>query len=79
VVGDHYDEGVLGIFIPDGAIIPDKLVDGIFSEGLFYGSRFWVVEWGEKVYNDGPSFSPSWKEGDDVSEAIGVTFHERAD
>lgn len=96
VVGRHYDEGVLGIFIPDGAIIPDRLAEemwlkgklagknknrvkrteryGIVSEGLFYGSRFWTLCGNEKVYQDGPSWNPSWVEGQDVTKEIGVTF-----
>lgn len=96
VVGRHYDEGILGIFLPDGAVVPDKLAeemwvkgklagkkgnrvkarerDGILSEGLFYGSIFWVVESEGKVYNKGPSWNPAWTEGQDVTAEIGVTF-----
>lgn len=99
VVGRHYDEGTLGIFIPDGAIIPDKLADemwvkgklsgkmknrvkardrdGVFSAGLFYGSRYFVVESGVRRYIDSPSWNPAWTEGQDVSEEIGV-FLEKA-
>lgn len=96
VVGRHYDEGVVGIFIPDGAIIPDRLAEemwlkgrlagknkdrvkkternGIVSEGLFYGSRFWLLKDGEKVYQNGPSWNPTWVEGQDVTKEIGVIF-----
>lgn len=96
VVGRHYDEGVIGFFIPDGAIVPDKLADemwvrgklsgknrnrvksrerdGVFSSGLFYGSRYFVVESGNKEYVDSPSWNPSWAEGQDVSQEVGVIF-----
>jgi hypothetical protein len=102
VVGDHYDDGTLGFFIPDGAIIPDKLAEemwvkgklagkqrnrvkardfkGVFSEGLFYGSRYFLLTttlWvpGGRTYHDSPSWNPAWKEGDDVTEEVGVTFN----
>jgi len=26
-VGDHYDENTLGIFIPEGAVVSDKLAE----------------------------------------------------
>jgi hypothetical protein len=96
VTGNHYDEGVLGVFIPDGAIIPDKLADemrvlgklagkkgnrvkakemlGVYSEGLFYGSRFFDVADGQKVYDVGPSWNSDWIEGQDVTEELGISF-----
>lgn len=100
VVGDHYDEGVLGIFIPDGAIVPDKLLEdmwlkgklagkqknrvkardreGVYSAGLFYGSGYWYMnpENREIERITSRSWNPEWKEGDDVTEQIGVTFKE---
>jgi hypothetical protein len=94
VVGRHYDEGTFGFFIPNGAIVPDKLAEemwvkgklsgknkdrvkaremhGVFSEGLFYGSRYFVVQSGEKVYIDTPSWNPAWVEGQDVANEVGV-------
>lgn len=102
VVGRHYDEGVLGVFIPDTAVIPVKLLDemrlynhalgkgrlggkkgdrvkarevqGLLSEGLFYGSHFYDLVDGKKVYDVGPSWNPDWIEGQDVTEELGVTF-----
>jgi hypothetical protein len=98
VVGVHYDEGTLGIFIPDGAIIPDKLAEEMWlkgklagkqknrvkarpmrgerSDGLFYGSRFYEVKDGQQVWVESASWNHSWKEGDDVTAEIGVTFRE---
>ena len=95
VVGRHYDEGTMGFFIPDGAIVPDKIAEemwvkgklsgknkdkvkaremhGVFSEGLFYGSRFWMLEAEEKIYKESASWNPLWVEGQYVSEEIGVT------
>ena len=45
---------------------------GVFSEGLFYGSRYFVVEFGEKVYIDSPRWNPAWVEGQDVANEVGV-------
>lgn len=96
VVGKHYDEGVLGIFIPDGSIVPDKLAeemwvkgklagkkgnrvkarerDGVYTAGLFYGSRFFTkTDDSVKVYQNSASWNPDWKEGDDVTAEIGIT------
>lgn len=39
VVGDHYEEGALGIFIPDGAIVPDKLAGEMWVLGKLAGSK----------------------------------------
>ena len=91
MVGDHYDDGVLGFFIPEGAIVPDKLaeemwvkgklagkrrnrvkarmMDGVHSDGLFYGSRYYAT--GE--YIDSPSWNPTWVVGQDVSEEVGIS------
>jgi hypothetical protein len=38
--------------------------NGVWSEGLFYGSQ-------------GASWNPAWKEGDDVAAEVGVTFNLR--
>ncbi len=79
----HYEHGQLGFFIPEGAVVPDKLAkemlvfgmlagkkkdtvrakqrQGIASDGLFYGSQ-------------GESWNPAWKEGDDVTDEVGITF-----
>lgn len=99
VIGRHYDEGTLGIFLPDGAIIPDKLADemwvkgklagkqknrvkattrdGVRTDGLFYGSRYYIETDNTRTYQDTPSWDPNWKEGDDVTTQIGVTFKEQ--
>jgi hypothetical protein len=96
VVGDHYEDGTPGVFIPGGAIVPDKLAEemwvkgrlagkqkdrvkaremrGSWSDGLFYGSRYFEVVNGEKVYHDGPSWNPAWVEGQDVTEELGIVF-----
>src|SRR5579859_59398 len=82
VVGDHYFEGQLGFYIPEGVIVPDKLAEemwvlgrlagakhnrvkarlmsGVLSEGLFYGSQ-------------GASWNPAWREGDNVASEVGIT------
>jgi hypothetical protein len=101
VVGNHYEDGTLGFFIPDGAIVPDKLAEemwvkgrlagkqknrvkarkfkGVHSDGLFYGSRYFLPtstlsKLRGKTYHDSPSWKPEWKEGDDVTEQVGIIF-----
>lgn len=39
IVGDHYNEGTLGIFLPDGAIVPDKLAGEMWVLGKLAGSK----------------------------------------
>lgn len=39
VVGRHYEEGVLGIFIPDGAIIPLKIAEEMRVAGKLAGKQ----------------------------------------
>lgn len=95
IIGRHYDEGTLGIFIPDGSIVPKKLAtemwvlgrlsgskknrvktrlkEGVRTDGLFYGSRFYLLDGEQRVYQSGPSWNPDWKIGDDVTAQIGVT------
>jgi hypothetical protein len=92
VTGDHYTQGQLGFFIPQGGIVPEKLlkemllwadkfgrgrlagkqgnrvkareIGGVMSQGLFYGSQ-------------GASWNPEWKEGQDVTDEVGVTFQDK--
>lgn len=94
VVGDHYDDEVLGFHIPEGSLVPQNLLEdmwlvgklagkqrnrvknremfGVMSEGLFYGSRFFTVNDGQKVYHESRAWNPNWKEGDDVAEQLGI-------
>lgn len=96
VVGNHYDEGVLGFFIPDGAFVPDhlaeemwvkgklagnqknrvksRLMKGVQSEGLFYGSQYWIKANGLKGYIKSASWNPTWVEGQDITKEVGITF-----
>ena len=91
VVGRHYDNEVLGFFIPDGLRISDTLaeemwlkgrlagnqrnrvkakeVQGVFSEGLFYGSRYYTGD-SEKIYHVPPRWNPNWVEGSDITEEL---------
>lgn len=45
---------------------------GVFSEGLFYGSRYFVVESEVKSYIDTPSWNPAWVEGQDIGPEVGI-------
>jgi hypothetical protein len=96
VVGNHYDDDTPGFFIPDGAIVPDKLADemwvkgklagakrnrvkarnlnGLRSDGLFYGARYFVQADGGKQYVNSPSWNPAWVDGQDVATEVGITF-----
>ena len=42
-------------------------MQGVFSEGLFYGSRYFMVESGVKIYTDSPSWNPEWVDGQEIS------------
>lgn len=89
VTGDHYTQGQLGFFVPEGGVVPEKLLremwlwngelgkgrlggkkgdrvksrdmDGVRSDGLFYGSQ-------------GESWNPAWVAGQDVTDELGITF-----
>lgn len=96
VVGNHYEDGIIGVYIPPGAIIPDKIAEemwlkgrlagkkknvvkartffGTYSNGLFYGSRYFTEECGRRVFHDGPSWNKDWELGRDVSQEFGITF-----
>jgi hypothetical protein len=98
VVGNHYDNQVLGFHIPVGAVVPDTILeamwlkgklagskknrvkgrafDGEYSDGLFYGSRYFVLSPppGDLAYIESPHWNPNWKEGDDVAEELGIYF-----
>jgi hypothetical protein len=91
VVGRHYDNGVLGFFIPDGSIISEKLsdemwvkgrlsgnkknrvkakeIEGVFSEGLFYGSCYFTGH-DEKNYHFPPRWESHWVDGLDITEEM---------
>lgn len=44
VVGDHYDEGVLGFFIPPNIVVPDKLLDEMWLKGKLSGKNKNLVQ-----------------------------------
>lgn len=86
----HYTVGQLGIFIPVGAIVPDKLADEMWVKGRLGGKKKNRVRatMRDGVLSDGlfygspsdkvvsPSWNPAWKAGDDVTAEVGVTFKE---
>lgn len=52
--------------------------DGVVSEGLFYGSRYYATSFGddEKTYCEVPRWNMEWVEGQDVAAEVGITFQE---
>ncbi len=79
----HYYEGQLGFFIPEGAVIPDKLAEEMYVKGRLAGKNKNVVKgkWRDGVKSDGlfygsqgASWNPNWQIGDDVTSEVGVTF-----
>jgi len=83
VVGDHYYPRQLGIFIPEGAIVPDKLAEEMWVKGKLGGSKKNRVKVrdvrghessGLFYGSQGASWNPAWRVGDNVTEEIGVTF-----
>lgn len=49
-----------------------RVMGGIASAGVFYGSRYWLEKDGVRTYIDSPSWNPSWKEGDDITDQLGL-------
>jgi len=85
VTGIHYALNQYGIFIPLGAVVPDKLAEEMELLGKLGGYNKNVVEalqkrgiWSNGLFygQEGPSFNPKWQEGQDVTEEIGVSFDE---
>lgn len=83
VVGDHYHEGQLGFFIPENAIIPDKLASEMWVKGRLAGKQknrvksrdfFGVHSDGLFYGSQGASWEEDWKAGDDITEKVGIMF-----
>lgn len=83
----HYHEGQLGFFLPEGAIVPEKLAIEMYVKGTLAGKQRNVVKSKERngVRSDGlfygsqgESWNPNWKPGDDVTNEVGITFTETA-
>lgn len=81
VVGDHYSEGQLGFFIPEGSIVPDKLADEMLVLGRLGGKKKnrvlkrrmdGVLSDGLFYGSQGASWNPKWIIGQDVTEEVGV-------
>ena len=52
--------------------VKSREIGGVPSAGVFYGSRYWLEKDGVKTYFDSPSWNPSWKEGDDITQELGL-------
>lgn len=89
VVGDHYEQGQLGFYIPEGAIVPEKLLREmwLFNEdtgkGRLAGKKGNRVKPRifDRVMSDGlfygsqgESWNPTWEAGQDITLEIGITF-----
>jgi hypothetical protein len=69
---DAMDKGRLGG--KRGDRVKARAVAGEQSDGLVYGSRFYDIQDGEKVYANSDLWDDDWIEGDDVTEDLGVVF-----
>lgn len=87
VTGRHYNVGGLGIFIPVGSMVPDKLLKEMWLEGKLGGPNKNVVTgirkrgiwsnglfYGQENENFHAYWNESWTVGQDVTEEIGVTY-----
>ena len=91
VTGDHYYQGQLGFFIPEGCIVPEKLLREMWlwneelGKGRLGGKKGnrvkardmgGVKSTGLFYGSQGESWNPEWKAGQDITEEIGITFQE---
>jgi tRNA-binding EMAP/Myf-like protein len=85
VVGVHYADGEYGVFIPVGAIIPDKIAEDMWVLGKLngkdknvVGSRIMrgIVSDGMFYGQVGENWKPEWagQDGLDVASEWGITF-----
>lgn len=81
VIGDHYYEGQLGFFIPEGALVPDKIASEMWVLGKLAGkgknrvkARFMKGVWSEGLFygSQGASWNPDWRERDEISQEVGI-------
>jgi hypothetical protein len=47
---------------------------GVHSDGLYYGSRYFLNESTGKTYIDSRSWNKDWKVGDDVAGELGIIY-----
>lgn len=91
VVGDHYQEGQLGFFVPEGAIVGEKLLREMWlwneerNRGRLAGKKGNRVKARimEQVMSDGlwygsqgESWQPHWIEGLIITEALDIVLPE---
>ena len=84
VVGNHYYESQLGFFIPENAIVPDKLAEEMWVKGRLAGknknrvkSRIIDGEESNGLFygSQGESWNSEWLPGHDVTLEVGITFY----
>ncbi len=91
VVGDHYHQGQLGFFVPEGGIVPEKLLREMWLWNEELGKGRLGGKKGNRVKardmdgmpstglfygSQGESWNPEWKPGQDITEETGITFQE---
>lgn len=58
---------------PHRNIVTGRTVASVFSNGLFYGSKYFTEEKGILVYHTSPSWNAAWVIGDDIGADVGIT------
>ncbi len=89
VTGDHYYQGQLGFVVPEGGIVPEKILREMWlwndelSKGRLGGKKGNRVKAREMdgvrsaalfYGSQGESWNPTWVAGQDITDEIGITF-----
>lgn len=87
VTGDHYTQYQLGFFIPEGAVVPEKLLREMWlwndetGKGRLGGKKGNRVKQREMdgvkstglfYGSQGESWNPSWQVGQDITDELGI-------
>lgn len=69
ITGDHYKEGVLGVFMGDGAVIPDDLAEEMWLLGRLGGKKKNIVKkrMRDGVLTEGLFYGQVWRDNDNVT------------
>jgi hypothetical protein len=91
VTGDHYHQGQLGFVVPEGGIIPEKILREMWlwneenNKGRLGGKKGNRVKHKEMdgvmsfalfYGSQGESWNPNWSAGQDITDEVGIVFKE---